>query len=195
MIRLFSALSIPEIISQKLSEIRTDLFGARWLPSSSYHATLVFMGDVNVYLYRQIRQQLINIEFKPFTIQVKGLEAFVNEKRKSHVLTAKIEPCDTLSRLQKESGQLISMFHPNLKLNHTFTPHVTLARLNNVDETTLGELIEYNKDTDFGTIEINVFHLFASRLTQNGSVYSKLESYFAQEIPEENVQYSNYEIL
>lgn len=184
MIRLFSTISIPEAISHRLSEIQTPFPGVRWLFPHSYHITLVFMGEVNVYLFRQIRQQFNNLDFRKFEISLKGLELFYDEHGNPTVLTAKIEQSAELLKLQKESAKHISMFHPSLKFNHAFKPHLTLAKFSNVESDSIQQLVDYHVNTEFGKFEVDSFELYSSRVTNTGSSYTKLESYKAYNSPE-----------
>jgi 2'-5' RNA ligase len=177
MIRLFTALTPSDSITERLQSVQKEMNGFRWLNPSTYHCTLVYFGDTNVYLYRQIKQQLHNIYFSPFTVEFEGLEVFPNEKNEPHVLVAKAKSEPRLNELQAEMNHTISMFHPNLLMKNRFSPHVTIARLTNPDPNELQKILtEFNNFT-FGSLKVNCFALFSSRPTSAGSVYTKLESY------------------
>lgn len=177
MIRLFTALTPSENITERLFALNRDITGVRWLNPATYHCTLVYFGDTNVYLYRQIKQQLHNIFFRPFSVQFEGLEVFNNEKDEAHVLVVKAKPEPKLIGLQAEMNETIGMFHPNLLMKNRFKPHITVARLTNADSQKLSEMVEEYNSTHFGTLFVNQFALFSSRPTSTGSVYTKLESY------------------
>ena len=47
MIRLFTALSIPEDLSLRLAALGSGIDGARWVDAGNLHITLCFIGDVS----------------------------------------------------------------------------------------------------------------------------------------------------
>jgi 2'-5' RNA ligase len=191
---MFTAISIPNDASQQLSKIRADLKGARWVDSSLFHLTLVFLGDVNVYLYRQIKQQLKAVDFNAFRLTFNGLEVFKNDDGSPNVLYAKVESNPALVALQDEMLRLIGMFHPHLKLAHSFTPHITLARFYKGEMNQIDNFLSYHQEIVNGEFEVNQFNLFSSRSTPVGSIYTKLETYEANTF-EADLSYSKYQIL
>lgn len=194
MIRIFTALPITDEATLQLSKLQTDLSGVRWVAPSLYHLTIVFLGDVNVYLYRQIKQQLKAVDFNPFHLTYRGLDVFRNMDGTPSVLYAKVEPNNKLISLQAEMVKLIGMFHPHLKLAHSFVPHITLARFYKGDVQQIENFISYHNEWVHGEFEVNQFHLFSSRPTPVGSIYTKLESYEASH-NYEPIDYSKYQIL
>lgn len=179
MIRLFTALTPSSSISSKLSIIRKEISGVRWLNPDTYHCTLVFFGDTNVYLFRQIKQQLRHISFEPFEVEFESLQIFYDDKDAPHVLTAIAKPQPKLDELQSVMFDTIAMFHPNLDIKKRFKPHITLARFHsNFDQSALNLIDDYNS-IHWGTLMVNLFSLFSSRPTINGSIYTKLDEYKA----------------
>lgn len=190
---MFTAIPVEDSLSKKLAQVRTDLKGAQWVSPEQFHITLVFMGDVNVYLYRQIRQQLKAIDFKSFEIKVEGIELFYDAQGEPTVLYAKVHESEEIKALQLELANLISMFHPNLKLVHSFHPHITLARLHKTPKEEVEQFVSYFRNHECCKTEVKEFNLYSSRTTPIGSVYTKLESY--ESIPKEELDYSDYQIF
>ncbi|HAC59822.1 MAG TPA: RNA 2',3'-cyclic phosphodiesterase, partial [Rhodobiaceae bacterium] len=46
MIRLFTALEIPDEVAEKLIPLQRGINGARWIERPDFHITLRFIGDV-----------------------------------------------------------------------------------------------------------------------------------------------------
>ena len=46
MIRLFTALEIPDAAAEKLTRLQQGLEGARWIERDAFHLTLCFIGEV-----------------------------------------------------------------------------------------------------------------------------------------------------
>ena len=86
MLRLFTALDSSQAVTNQLFALKKEMIGVRWLNPQTYHCTLLYIGDANVYLYRQIKQQLKHIHFRPFSIRVNKFEIFNAINNKPHVL-------------------------------------------------------------------------------------------------------------
>jgi len=177
MLRLFTALETTKTVTNQLIDLKKEMIGVRWLNPQTYHCTLVYFGEANVYLYRQIKQQLKYIHFRPFSIRVRKFEVFYNSSNKPHVLVALIEPNKLLVELQAEINATISMFHPNLKMQNRFRPHISLARLLNCNKVDVQDWLKEHDNSIDETIEISQISLFSSRSTTSGSVFTKMESY------------------
>jgi RNA 2',3'-cyclic 3'-phosphodiesterase len=177
MLRLFTALTPSSSVAHELQNLKTDIEGVRWLNPQTYHCTLVYFGDVNVYLYRQIKQQLKYITFNPFTVKISHFELFKNSENETYSLVAIIETEQRLVELQYEMNSIISMFHPNLEMKNRFRPHISIARLNSCDRDRIENWKTENNSIINDSFEVNQFALFSSRPTSSGSVYTKMENY------------------
>lgn len=79
MIRLFTAVSIPEPIRQQLHGMGRSLPGARAVPEEQIHITLRFIGEVEGTLFKDIKDALSTVSVSPFSIAVQGLATFHRE--------------------------------------------------------------------------------------------------------------------
>tara|TARA_B100001123_G_scaffold333814_1_gene376820 strand:+ start:949 stop:1275 length:327 start_codon:yes stop_codon:yes gene_type:complete len=74
--RLFLAISVPEIIRDKLDELRCVLPGTRWITSSNLHLTLQFIGEVEPDRIEEIKQTLQEVSGRSFLVAFKGAGYF-----------------------------------------------------------------------------------------------------------------------
>lgn len=166
--RLFAALEIPYDAAVSLSLLRTGLPGARWVDEVDYHITLGFFGDVEGHVADAIAECLDRVKCPPFTLKLKGLDVFT--PKKPHALYASVEPSAELNHLQ--ATIMRKLHHLDISFDKkAFTPHVTLARLQN---TKLEDLVRYLVwRSDFASNPFNVkrFVLMSSRESIGGGPY------------------------
>lgn len=132
----------------------------------NFHITLRFIG---AWPGERLSELTATLEAmpkpSPFEIAIAGLNFFPNRK----VLSAGI-------RAPHEIGDLASR-------EDVYSPHLTVARIgkeNTGELKNIGELrkeIASMSDTLFGTFKVMEFHLFLSKPTPGGSVYSRLASF------------------
>jgi 2'-5' RNA ligase len=172
--RLFTGLEIPERLKDRLSLMRGKLHGARWIDPARYHITLRFVGDVDDLVARTFAATLAEIEFEPFTLRVDGLGVFGGNKPRA--LWAGIENSELLMRLQKAHER--SARRAGLPAEpRNFSPHVTLARLNNTKPQMLAEYLSYFGGFMSEPFEVSRFVLFSSRANTGGGDYIVEEAY------------------
>lgn len=177
MIRLFIALNLPETVISQIINLEKNMTGVHWLNPNTFHTTLVFCGNVNIYLYRQIKRQLKNIYFEPFSLRVNKFEIFRSPNRKPHKLVAVIEPDQKLIDLQYEINSTISMLHPKLIMQTRYQPHISVAKLENIDFDEVQMWTKENENVLDEEFEVEHFSLFSSKLTNSGLAYTLIENY------------------
>lgn len=172
--RLFTGIELPEHILDRLALLRGKLPGARWIDPERYHLTLRFVGDISDVEARYFASALSEIEFDPFELRITGLGSFGGNKPRA--LWAGIEPCEGLLRLQKahERAARKAGLPPETR---NFTPHITLARLNNTKPQALAEYLSYYGGVLSEPFEVEEFVLFSSRANQGGGPYLVEASY------------------
>ncbi len=145
--RLFTGVEIPTDVAFELELMKGGIWGARWIDRDSYHITLRFIGDIDDGLAREIAAELDAVSAKPFTLRLKGIDAFGGNK--PHSLYASVAESPELRRLQNTHERICQMLGMPPE-QRKFTPHVTLARLR---DTTLDHVHRF----------IAAHSLFASR--------------------------------
>ena len=144
------------------------------------HLTLRFLGNITPTMVEKIFEEMKQVQFTPFNVQIKGLGAFP-DLRYSRVIWAGItEGADQLKNV-------FSQLEPRLRgLGFTpdskgFSPHLTIARVRSGrNKAQLAEFITENANYDFGTIKAQCLRLKKSDLTPNGPIYSALKEFCPQ---------------
>jgi 2'-5' RNA ligase len=172
--RLFVALSIPDIVAQSLLLTQGGIPGAHWQTREQLHLTLRFIGEVDGREANDIDEALSTISAPRFSLALKGVGEFGGKK--PHAIWAGVSErtaLDHLNRKIETAMQRIGLAADPRK----FTPHVTLARLRAAP---IDRVVVWLADHAllFGApFDVNEFRLYSSTLTPNGSVYVPVKSY------------------
>ena len=127
MIRLFTALEIPDSVALRLAMLQGGLEGARWIERDDFHITLRFFGDVREDVAADLDEELGAIVSDRFDVEIEGTGEFGHGKPRA--LWAGVKPSPALVQLQARQESIarqLSLMTEKRK----FMPHVTLARLN-----------------------------------------------------------------
>ena len=128
MIRLFTALSIPEDAAQTLARRQSGLPGARWRTSEQLHLTLAFYGEIDERRADDLAAELSRAATGgAFEIALSGVGAF-GDAHRSHTLWAGVEPNERLTVLAgrcRAAGERAGVAMER----RDYRPHVTLAYL------------------------------------------------------------------
>lgn len=126
--RLFTALAVPPEVGAGLARFRGGLPGARWIEPADFHVTLRFLGDVPRTLADDLCEGLAAARRRPpLELVLDGLSVFGGEKPRA--LLASVAVNAGLAELQAEQERIARDAGAQPE-RRTFTPHVTLARLN-----------------------------------------------------------------
>ncbi len=178
--RLFIAIELPEEIKEHLAQTQAkikenlskeDKF--RFVSKDQIHLTLKFLGEVQPDKLENIKELLGKVSFNPFSSNLSELGVFPNESQ-IRVVWAGLSPEEKIILLQKEIDGKLKKLFPKEK---DFKPHLTLARVNSIQDNksfinNLKTIKIENK-----TIPIDSFKLVKSTLTANGSIYEELQSF------------------
>ena len=113
--RIFIAADIPEDQLTRLSQLRHDLEGWRWLPAQNLHLTLAFLGELP--RPDRVLERLSRLEHPPVTLRSTSLRVFSRR-----VLALEVEGLDSLAA---QVGELLGELHTE---SRPFRGHLTLAR-------------------------------------------------------------------
>lgn len=174
MLRLFVGIEFPPELKLRLSLLETRLPGARWVDAGNLHLTLRFIGEVDEGTASDIDEALARLKAKPFTLQLAGAGVFGHGK--PHTLWVGVEREPALSQLRDKIEQ--ALIRAGLPPEpRRFSPHVTLARLNNPAVPDLRAFLAGNAGFRTAPLRVDRFSLIASFPTKAGSVYEDQADY------------------
>jgi 2'-5' RNA ligase len=141
------------------------------------HITIRFLGNIKLASVDRISEEMNQIQFTPFNVQIKGLGAFPSLSY----------PRVVWAGIQGGAYQLKSVFSQmELRLrglgftpdSKGFSPHLTIARVRSArNKVRLAKLITEKVDYDFGIVKANCIRLKKSDLTSRGPIYSTLKEF------------------
>ncbi|PKQ08716.1 MAG: RNA 2',3'-cyclic phosphodiesterase [Alphaproteobacteria bacterium HGW-Alphaproteobacteria-12] len=168
MIRLFTALEIPDEAAERLQRLQQGIDGARWVERTDLHITLRFIGDVPEDVADDIDEALSDGPAQPFEIEIEGVGEFGGKA--PHTLWAgvrKSEPLRLLQERQERALRRIGVAPDKRK----FIPHVTIARLGRVSTETVHRFIEANNLFAAPAFTVERFTLYSARSRTGGGPY------------------------
>jgi 2'-5' RNA ligase len=175
MLRLFTGISLPILLRQRLTVMQGGIDGARWTERENFHITLTFIGNVDEAKAEDIDEALSAVSTEKFSLRLKGTGSFSQGKHPK-VLWIGVEMNEVLGRLKEKIDRALQAYGVEFE-KRKYTPHVTLARLNNVDEAKIVQFMQQNNLFSTEEFEVDAFILYQSHLTKNGSAYEALKEY------------------
>ena len=175
--RLFVAVDLPEALADAFATVQDEAPDA---PSLNYtdptqaHATLKFLGDTPEddvdEVVDALERAVADADVGPFPVAVGGLGAFPDEEYIRVVWVGVRDGGADLTRLhdavERETTEL--GFDPE---DHAFTPHLTLARMNDARGKEDVQAFLRERDPDVGRFEATDLRLKASERTEEGPEY------------------------
>jgi 2'-5' RNA ligase len=144
------------------------------------HITVRFLGNITPAMVEKIFEEMKQVQFVPFNVQIKGLGAFPDLRYPRVVWAGITDGADQLKNVfsQLEPRLRGLGFTPDTK---GFSPHLTIARVRSGrNKAQLAEFITENANYDFGTIKAQCLRLKKSDLTPKGPIYSTLKDFCPQ---------------
>jgi 2'-5' RNA ligase len=168
--RLFVALDLPWDLKRQLARLCHGLSGARFVPEENFHLTLRFIGDAEPMEAEEIDHALAAIRAPAFDLDFAGLGTFSRNGRPA-ALWVGVDRNAALDHVQGkiETALRRAGCEPERR---KFTPHVTLARLDNVPEAKIVAFMQAHNLFRAAPVRIEHFTLFSSILGHAGSTYT-----------------------
>ncbi len=181
-IRLFVALDPSAQAKEELAALCCGLPGARWTPHQQLHLTLCFIGETDGSTFLDIREALEEIEAPAFPLTLKGL-GFFPPRRAPRVLWAGVQASEPLAALQRKV--LTKLQHCGVVVEkRRFTPHITLARLQDEAMPRLQRYLEAHALFVGTPFTVRHFTLYSSVLGRNGATHLAEAEYALHNLPE-----------
>jgi len=168
--RLFIALNPSDLQRAALHQLRTDAFPARWTPPEQYHLTLRFLGDTPPDRASALKDALADFAAAPCPMGGTGLGTFPS-LRKPRVLYACVNPAPALMELQTRVDALCTRLGFAAE-RHSFTPHLTVARLRKAEPTTVYRFVRSHAGWTYPLHMANRLTLYKSRLRAGGALHT-----------------------
>ena len=177
MIRLFTALSVPDDVAETLKRRQSGLPGAKWRTADQLHVTLAFYGEVDGRRAEDLAAELERAAAGgPFEIELQGVGAFGDDHR-SHTIWAGVAPGERLGVLAGRCRSAAERAGIVLE-RRDYRPHLTLAYLKpQTDPARVGAWIAGHNLLHSPPIRIDRFGLYSSILTSDGSQYELEREY------------------
>jgi 2'-5' RNA ligase len=175
-VRLFVALALPAELRERLRLLVAHRFaGAKWVPPENYHLTLRFIGEVDNGRADDIDASLSGVSARGFDLTLAGVGAF-EARGRANALWVGVEKNPALEHLRAkvESAVVRAGCEPERR---RFTPHVTLARLDNPDPVKLGEFLRTHGLFRAAPVPVERFTLFSSHLARDQAHYTAEADY------------------
>ncbi len=179
--RLFASVGV-EALADRIEDVQEPLLGLegiRVTDPKQAHVTVKFLGegehDLDA-LETALRRAVAAADVDPFEVTLEGVGAFPTPEHIRVVwlgVGAGSEPLTGLHRhVENETTDL--GYDP---ARHDFTPHVTLARMDNATAKEDVQLFLRKADPEIGPIRVEELRLMESTLTPDGPEYRAVERF------------------
>jgi 2'-5' RNA ligase len=146
----------------------------RLVNPQNIHLTVRFLGDINPSMVDVIHEEMKQIFFTPFTVELEGLGAFPKPNYPRVVWVG-------IRKGAKEVRKVFEQLEPRLRGlgfkpdTKGFTPHLTIARVTTGrNKVRLIERVRELEDYEFGIVKAKCLRLKKSDLTPRGPIYTSL---------------------
>jgi 2'-5' RNA ligase len=147
----------------------------KWVKPENWHITLYFLGNQPISLIN-VLQQVIEESFfgvQSFNALINGIGVFPHE-RNAKVLWSGFDNLQPLVPAYFRMGELLKQ-HGITFSTLPFKPHLTLARIKSLDQTSSFEsFLKSWQQSEFGHIKIDRIVLYQSVSSLQGPVYTPL---------------------
>ena len=183
-IRSFIAVDPSSEVTAKINNVLKDLEGqtrgVRWVHSDGLHLTLRFLGEIEKEVLDAIQEKISQLvtEESPISLQASGIGFFPNASRPRVVCVGLKGETEKLEAVQKKIRRAVADLPVHREKEREFSPHITLARIADFHRASgVARILEAAKSADFGDFEVKALILYKSRLTPQGSRYTKLQEF------------------
>ncbi len=174
LLRLFTAISLPDEVLDRLTMLEGDLYGASWRDRDALHLTLAFYGDLDHAAARELDTELAAIRAAPLTLSLDGIGWF--GRREPTAVWAGVAPNAELGQLAhacERAGRRLGIDMPR----RPYRPHVTLAYCRGTSLTEVGAYQNEMREFRTEPFEVSQFELYSSHQTKSQNRYDEEATY------------------
>jgi 2'-5' RNA ligase len=168
--RLFVGIDLPWELRERLDALEGNIPGARWVPSENFHLTLRFIGEVGKHQAEEIDLALATLKARAFDLTLAGVGTFAKGGRET-TLWVGVERNAQLEHLQNKVETALQRIGLEPE-RRRFTPHITLARLDNPSPAKLIAFVQAHNLFRAEPMPVRHFTLFSSLLCKDAPVYT-----------------------
>jgi 2'-5' RNA ligase len=180
--RLFVAIDLPDDLAADVAAAQDrfgDAPGLRCTDPEQAHITLWFLGDVADDRLDAVEGAVVDAVadagVTPFELVVGGFGVFPSLDYISVVWTGVRKGVSALTRLHDALDAELTPLGFEAD-DHAFTPHVTLARMDDARGKGMVQRVVREEDPTVGSFRVDDVRLKRSELTADGPVYSTVRS-------------------
>ena len=183
--RLFVSIDLPDRLARAVADAQSrlaDAAGLRFVDSEGAHLTLFFLGDVAADRLPDVEAALARAvaaaDVGPFELRVGGYGVFPSLDHVSVVwagVRAGHGVAETTRLNAAVTDELTALGFADD--DHEFTPHVTLARMDDARGTDRVRAVVRGSDPDVGSFEVTELRLTESTLTPAGPEYDTVAAF------------------
>ena len=186
--RAFFAVDLPDGLSEPIADVQATFDGAAGLnhvDPEMVHVTLKFLGEIDAAgtdsptlddVVAAGERAIETADVEPFECSIAGLGVFPSLDYIS-VLWAGVEEGSTELTALHEALEAETTALGVDPEDHAFTPHVTLARMNDARGKELVREVVREQHPEIGRFEVDEVRLVESTLTSEGPVYETVASF------------------
>jgi len=159
------------VLQRELCRAKADV---RWIETDRMHVTLKFLGTIDAAQLDAVHAALASIlaEHSALRVRAHGVGAFPSLRR-PRVLWVGLQADGLVALAVHVQAAVTALgFEPERR---TFTPHVTVGRVNSLRGwAALESQVKAHLDDDFGSSDVDTVTVFRSTLRPAGAVYTPL---------------------
>ena len=175
-------IGLPVTVGSEVYTLRRQLMEVlaeeriSWVNPLNFHVTLRFLGDTDVALIPQIKEELqkeLELPLKS-SLQLKGPESF-GPRKKPRVIWLGFDQDEPFQSLRSDTDRALEKCGWPLGDQH-FRAHLTLGRIRSLkDPARFYEIIEEIKEIFTGRAELDRMVFYRSELGESGPSYTALK--------------------
>ena len=182
--RLFVSIDLPDRLADAVADVQerfAEAEGLRFVDPAQAHLTLFFLGDTDPDRVSEIESALeravATAEVDPFELRVGGFGVFPSPEYISVVWAGVRDGggvAETTRLHERVEDELTALgFEGD---DHEFTPHITIARMDDARGKDLVQRVVRETDPDLGAFRVEEIRLTESTLTDDGPEYETVAS-------------------